>query len=107
VKTLVVEGGQAPADRADARRPAGVDQAGAVLVKAIQPCSPSAGTLDTWWAERRPSVPQAVAGVYGTHDPRPAAQHINGGRRGYLVGMASADAQRVLKPTLVSGNEKE
>ena len=34
--------------------------------------------------------------------------YINGGKRGYLVGMAPADAQRVLKPTLVSvATEKE
>ena len=34
--------------------------------------------------------------------------YINGGKRGYLVGMAPVDAQQVLKPTLVSvATEKE
>jgi prolyl-tRNA editing enzyme YbaK/EbsC (Cys-tRNA(Pro) deacylase) len=33
--------------------------------------------------------------------------YINGGRRGYLVGMAPADVVRVLSPTLVNVGIKE
>jgi Cys-tRNA(Pro) deacylase len=80
-------------------------------VKAIQPCSPESASRHTGYL---------VGGTspFGTRKQLPVYMertilglpriYINGGKRGYLVGMAPVDAQQVLKPTLVSvATEKE
>ncbi len=80
-------------------------------VKTIQPCSPESASRHTGYL---------VGGTspFGTRKQLPVYMertilalpriYINGGKRGYLVGMAPADAQRLLQPTLVSvATEKE
>ena len=74
-------------------------------VKTIQPCSPENASRHTGYL---------VGGTspFGTRKQLPVYMertilalpriYINGGKRGYLVGMAPADAQRLLQPTLVS-----
>lgn len=76
-------------------------QAGA---KRIAPCKPEAATRHSGYL---------IGGTspFGTRKPMPIYLqrsvldlpriYINGGRRGYLVGMASAELVRVLAPTLV------
>jgi len=80
-------------------------------VKTIQPCNPETANRHTGYI---------VGGTspFGTRKQLPVYMertildlpriYINGGKRGYLVGMAPADAQRLLQPTLVSvATEKE
>jgi Cys-tRNA(Pro) deacylase len=80
-------------------------------VKTVQPCSPETANRHTGYM---------VGGTspFGTRKQLPVYMertildlpriYINGGRRGYLVGVAPADAQRLLEPTLVSvATEKE
>jgi Cys-tRNA(Pro) deacylase len=82
-----------------------------LAVKTIQPCSPETANRHTGYI---------VGGTspFGTRKQLPIYMertildlpriYINGGKRGYLVGMAPADAQRLLQPTLVSvATEKE
>jgi len=79
--------------------------------KAIQPCSPESANRHTGYL---------VGGTspFGTRKPLPVYMertildlpriYINGGKRGYLVGLAPVHAQQILKPTLVSvATEKE
>jgi Cys-tRNA(Pro) deacylase len=73
--------------------------------KAIQPCSPEAASRHTGYL---------VGGTspFGTRRPLPVyiersildlqRIYINGGKRGYLVGMSPADAARVLEPEPVN-----
>jgi Cys-tRNA(Pro) deacylase len=73
--------------------------------KAIQPCSPETASRHTGYL---------VGGTspFGTRKPLPVyiersildlpRIYINGGKRGYLVGMSPADAARVLKPEPVN-----
>jgi Cys-tRNA(Pro) deacylase len=83
----------------------------AIGVKTIQPCTPESAARNTGYL---------VGGTspFGTRKQMPVYMertildlpriYINGGKRGYLVGMQPADAQRLLKPTLVSvATEKE
>jgi Cys-tRNA(Pro) deacylase len=73
--------------------------------KAIQPCSP-----DT--ANRHTGYMLGGTSPFGTRKPLPVyiersildlpRIYINGGKRGYLVGMSPADAARVLKPEPVN-----
>jgi Cys-tRNA(Pro) deacylase len=80
-------------------------------VKTIQPCSPESASRHTGYL---------VGGTspFGTRKQLPVYMertilalpriYINGGKRGFLVGMGPADAQRLLQPTLVSvATEKE
>ena len=80
-------------------------------VRTIQPCSPETANRHTGYM---------VGGTspFGTRKQLPVYMertildlpriYINGGKRGYLVGMAPAEAQRLLKATLVSvATEKE
>jgi Cys-tRNA(Pro) deacylase len=74
-------------------------------VKTIQPCTAESAARNTGYL---------VGGTspFGTRKQMPVYMertildlpriYINGGKRGYLVGMQPADAQRLLKPTLVS-----
>lgn len=74
-------------------------------VKTIQPCSPETANRHTGYL---------VGGTspFGTRRPLPVCMertivelpriYINGGKRGYLVGLAPDDVVRVLEPTLVS-----
>ena len=73
-------------------------------VKTIAPCEPAV-------ADRHSGYQVGGTSPFGTKRPMPVYMqatiaelprvYINGGRRGYLVGLAPADAIRVLKPTLV------
>ena len=66
-----------------------------------QPCAPAV-------ADRHSGYQVGGTSPFGTRrampvymqrdDRRPAALYVNGGRRGYLVGMAPADLVRVLQP---------
>lgn len=74
-------------------------------VKTIQPCSPETANRHTGYL---------VGGTspFGTRRPLPVCMertivelpriYINGGKRGYLVGLTPGDVVRVLEPTLVS-----
>ena len=74
-----------------------------VGVKSVQPCAPAV-------ADRHSGYQVGGTSPFGTRRPMPVyAQatiadlpylYINGGRRGFLVGMAPADCFRVLKPVL-------
>ena len=107
VKTLVMED--------DARRPLVVlmhgdrevstkNLARMLQVKSVAPCAPAV-------ADRHSGYQVGGTSPFGTRHAMPVylertiAQlpyiYINGGRRGYLVGMTPADLMRVLKPTLV------
>lgn len=107
VKTLVMED--------DAKRPLVVlmhgdrkvstkELARIVGVKTIQPCSPET-------ANRHSGYMVGGTSPFGTRKEMPVYMeqtivdlpriYINGGKRGYLVGVAPADVVRVLKPTLV------
>jgi Cys-tRNA(Pro) deacylase len=73
-------------------------------VKAITPCEPAV-------AERHSGYAVGGTSPFGTRRPMPVyvertiaalpTIYVNGGRRGYLVGMAPAELVRVLEPTLV------
>ena len=73
-------------------------------VKTISPCDPAT-------ADRHSGYQVGGTSPFGTRRPMPVyAQasiaglpriYVNGGRRGYLVGLAPADLVRVLKPALV------
>jgi len=80
-------------------------------VKTIQPCSPESASRHTGYL---------VGGTspFGTRKQLPVYMertildlpriYINGGKRGYLVGLAPVDARQMLNPTLVSvATEKE
>jgi Cys-tRNA(Pro) deacylase len=76
----------------------------AIGVKAIAPCEPAA-------ADRHSGYQVGGTSPFGTRRNMPVYMqktiaelpyvYINGGRRGYLVGMTPVDVVRVLKPTLV------
>jgi Cys-tRNA(Pro) deacylase len=73
-------------------------------VKSIQPCAPAV-------ADRHSGYQVGGTSPFGTRRAMPVYMertigdlsriYINGGRRGYLVGLVPADLIRVLKPTLV------
>ena len=73
-------------------------------VKTVSPCAPVV-------ADRHSGYQVGGTSPFGTKRPMPVYMqatiaelprvYINGGRRGYLVGLAPADAIRVLKPSLV------
>ena len=73
-------------------------------VKTIQPCAPAV-------ADRHSGYQVGGTSPFGTRKAMPVYMersiadldylYVNGGRRGYLVGMTPADLVRVLKPTLV------
>jgi Cys-tRNA(Pro) deacylase len=73
-------------------------------VKSIQPCVPTV-------ADRHSGYQVGGTSPFGTRRTMPVYMersiaelpriYINGGRRGYLVGLAPADLVRVLQPTLV------
>jgi Cys-tRNA(Pro) deacylase len=107
IKTLVMED--------DARRPLVVlmhgdrevstkNLARTLGVKTISPCEPAA-------ADRHSGYQVGGTSPFGTRRAMPVYMqrtiadlpylYINGGRRGYLVGMTPADLVRVLKPTAV------
>jgi Cys-tRNA(Pro) deacylase len=76
----------------------------ALRVKAIAPCAPAA-------ADRYSGYQVGGTSPFGMRRAMPVCMersiaalpylYVNGGRRGYLVGMAPADLMRVLKPELV------
>ena len=73
-------------------------------VKTIAPCEPAV-------ADRHSGYQVGGTSPFGTRHPMPVYMertiaalprvYVNGGRRGYLVGMDPAEIVRVLKPTLV------
>ena len=73
-------------------------------VKSIAPCAPAV-------ADRHSGYQVGGTSPFGTRKPMPVDMersiaalpriYVNGGRRGYLVGMAPADLVRVLRPTQV------
>ena len=73
-------------------------------VKAVVPCAPAV-------ADRHSGYQVGGTSPFGTRKPMPVYMqetiaalprvYVNGGRRGYLVGLAPADVVRVLKPVLV------
>jgi Cys-tRNA(Pro) deacylase len=73
-------------------------------VKSIQPCAPAV-------ADRHSGYQVGGTSPFGTRRAMPVYMersiadlpriYINGGRRGYLVGVNPADLIRVLKPELV------
>jgi Cys-tRNA(Pro) deacylase len=73
-------------------------------VKSIEPCAPAV-------ADRHSGYQVGGTSPFGTRKPMPVYVertiadlpyvYVNGGRRGYLVGLKPADLIRVLKPTLV------
>jgi Cys-tRNA(Pro) deacylase len=73
-------------------------------VKTVSPCAPAV-------ADRHSGYQVGGTSPFGTKRSMPVYMqatiadlprvYINGGRRGYLVGLAPADAIRVLKPSLV------
>jgi Cys-tRNA(Pro) deacylase len=73
-------------------------------VKTIAPCEPAV-------ADRHSGYQVGGTSPFGTRHPMPVYMertiaalprvYVNGGRRGYLVGMDPAELVRVLKPTLV------
>jgi Cys-tRNA(Pro) deacylase len=76
----------------------------ALGVKSVQPCAPAV-------ADRHSGYQVGGTSPFGTRRPMPVFMqrtiaelpylYVNGGRRGYLVGMAPADLVRVLQPTLL------
>jgi Cys-tRNA(Pro) deacylase len=76
----------------------------ALGVKSVQPCAPAV-------ADRHSGYQVGGTSPFGTRRAMPVYLqrtiadldylYVNGGRRGYLVGMTPADLVRVLKPTLV------
>ena len=73
-------------------------------VKSIAPCAPAVADRHSGYQVGGTS-PFGTRRVMPTYMERAIADlpylYVNGGRRGYLVGMAPADVIRVLKPTLV------
>ena len=77
----------------------------ALGVKTIQPCSPET-------ASRHSGYMVGGTSPFGMRKPMPMYMersiadlpriYINGGKRGYLVGLAPADVMAVLKPAMVS-----
>lgn len=75
-----------------------------IEVKSISPCSPEI-------ANRHSGYPVGGTSPFGARKPMPVYMersildlpriYLNGGKRGYLVGMMPADAARVLQPVLV------
>jgi Cys-tRNA(Pro) deacylase len=75
-----------------------------VGVKSVQPCAPAV-------ADRHSGYQVGGTSPFGTRRTMPVYLqrtvaelpylYVNGGRRGYLVGMMPADLIRVLRPTLV------
>src|SRR6185436_995155 len=75
-----------------------------VGVKSIQPCAPAV-------ADRHSGYQVGGTSPFGTKRRMPVYMersiaalpriYVNGGKRGYLVGLAPGDAIRVLQPTLV------
>ena len=73
-------------------------------VKTVSPCAPAV-------ADRHSGYQVGGTSPFGTRRAMPVYMqstiaslprvYINGGRRGYLLGLAPADVVRVLKPTLV------
>jgi Cys-tRNA(Pro) deacylase len=73
-------------------------------VKRIEPCSPEA-------AQRQSGYQVGGTSPFGTRKPLPVYMersilelpkiYINGGRRGFLVGIAPGEIVRTLAPTLV------
>lgn len=73
-------------------------------VKSVSPCAPAV-------ADRRSGYQVGGTSPFGTKRAMPVYMqasiaelpriYVNGGRRGYLVGVAPADTIRVLKPVLV------
>ncbi|HQU47768.1 MAG TPA: Cys-tRNA(Pro) deacylase [Casimicrobiaceae bacterium] len=73
-------------------------------VKSVSPCAPAV-------ADRHSGYQVGGTSPFGTKRAMPVYMqasiaelpriYVNGGRRGYLVGLAPADAIRVLKPVLV------
>jgi Cys-tRNA(Pro) deacylase len=73
-------------------------------VRHVAPCDPAV-------ADRHSGYQVGGTSPFGTRRPMPvymergiaelAYLYVNGGRRGYLVGMAPAELIRVLRPTLV------
>ena len=113
VKTLIMED--------DSKRPLIVlmhgnlmvstkELARAIKVKTISPCAPET-------ANRHSGYMVGGTSPFGTRKEMPVYMeetilalpriYINGGRRGYLVGIDPKDAQRVLKPVLVNVGVKE
>jgi Cys-tRNA(Pro) deacylase len=107
IKTLVMED--------DAKRPLLVlmhgdrevstgNLARLLRVKSVAPCAPAT-------ADRHTGYQVGGTSPFGTRHALPVCMersigalpyvYINGGRRGYLVGMSPADLMRVLKPELV------
>ena len=107
IKTLVMED--------DAKRPLVVlmhgdcevstgNLARALKVKAVAPCAPAV-------ADRHSGYQVGGTSPFGTRRAMPVCMersiatlpylYVNGGRRGYLVGMAPAELVRVLDPVLV------
>jgi Cys-tRNA(Pro) deacylase len=107
IKTLIMED--------DARRPMIVlmhgdrevstkNLARAIGVKSVQPCAPAV-------ADRHSGYQVGGTSPFGTRRAMPVYLqctiealpylYVNGGRKGYLVGMKPADLVRVLKPTVV------
>lgn len=77
----------------------------AIGARSVRPCDPAA-------ADRHSGYQVGGTSPFGTRHPMPVYAertiadlpylYVNGGRRGYLVGMMPADLLRVLRPTLVS-----
>jgi Cys-tRNA(Pro) deacylase len=107
IKTLIMED--------DAKRPMIVLMHGdrevstkslarAIGVKSVQPCAPAV-------ADRHSGYQVGGTSPFGTRRAMPVYMqrtieelpylYVNGGRRGYLVGMKPADLIRVLEPTLL------
>ena len=107
IKTLIMED--------DAKRPMIVlmhgdrevstkNLARAIGVKSVQPCAPAV-------ADRHSGYQVGGTSPFGTRRAMPVYLqrtieelpylYVNGGRRGYLVGMTPGDLVRVLKPTIV------
>jgi len=108
VKTLIMED--------DARRPLVVlmhgdrqvstkELARMIGVKTVMPCAPETATRHTGYLVGGTS-PFGTRKLMPVYMERTIADlpriYINGGKRGYLVGIAPADVVRILRPTLVS-----
>ena len=108
VKTLVMEDDQGePARRAHARRPGGLDEGAgppALAPKSIQICKPEV-------ANRHSGYQVGGTSPFGTRKPMPVCVersildlpriYVNGGSRGFLVGIDPKELVRVLEPTVV------
>lgn len=75
-----------------------------LAVKSVQPCSPETASRLTGYlvGGTSPFGTKRELPVYLEETILPLPQiYINGGKRGFLVGISPKDAVRVLKPTLV------